>query len=227
MESLDQKGSIPQRDRAMRECRRPNLPSQSPLKSADLVLQVLSLLAQRAFARLWADGFDRVANTFDFAFHAIADDGEVGGESAVVVDEKDVFEVFSGVAADELSDDFAADGRPDVIDAVGAADGFGIVERGGAVAVGDYENVVGGEDLEGGVKGGADDSGRFVAGDEEGGVVDAWGFLRVDIFDIRGHRRLVFEEDEEGGIGVARIRSASDDVIAKGSFQRTRPQDQW
>lgn len=60
--------------------------------------------------------------------------------------------MLRGVAADELSDDLAADGRPDVVDAVSVADFFGVVERCRAVAVGDNEDVVSRKDFERGFK---------------------------------------------------------------------------
>lgn len=47
-ESLDQKPRIPQRNRAMRERRTPNLTRQLPLQPTDLILQILRLLAHRA-----------------------------------------------------------------------------------------------------------------------------------------------------------------------------------
>ena len=49
-----------------------------------------------------------------------------------------------------------------MVDAVGSADFFGVVEGGGAVAVGDYEDVFGWEDFEGCGEGGADYVGGFV-----------------------------------------------------------------
>ena len=51
-----------------------------------------------------------------------------------------------------------------MVDAVGSADFFGVVEGGGAVAVGDYEDVFGWEDFEGCGEGGADYGGGFVLG---------------------------------------------------------------
>ena len=49
-----------------------------------------------------------------------------------------------------------------MVDAVGSADFFGVVEGGGAVAVGDDEDVGGWEDFEGCGEGGADYVGGFV-----------------------------------------------------------------
>ena len=51
-----------------------------------------------------------------------------------------------------------------MVDAVGSADFFGVVEGGGAVAVGDDEDVGGWEDFEGCGEGGADYVGGFVLG---------------------------------------------------------------
>ena len=51
-----------------------------------------------------------------------------------------------------------------MVDAVGSADFFGVVEGGGAVAVGDYEDVGGWEDFEGCGEGWTDYVGGFVLG---------------------------------------------------------------
>jgi hypothetical protein len=163
-ESLDQKPRIPQRNRTMRKRRTPDLTRQLPLQPTDLILQILRLLAHRALRRIRPDRLDRIPDNFHLPFQAIADYGEVGWQSAVVVDEQDVGVAFGGVAADVLGDDLAADRTPDVVDAVGSADFFGVVEGGGAVAVGDDEDVFGWEDFEGCGEGGADYVGGFVLG---------------------------------------------------------------
>jgi len=90
---LYQKFSIPQPNRAMRKRRAAKLTRKRPLNSTKFILQILSLLAERAFAGFGSDGFNGIAHTFYAAGHAIGDDGEVGGEGAVVVDHEDVFEV--------------------------------------------------------------------------------------------------------------------------------------
>lgn len=131
------------------------------------------LLAPRPLRRVRRDGLDRIPDTLNFPGQAVGDDGEVRRQRAVVVDQQGVLELLGGVGADELGDDLRADGAPDVVDAVGAADFLGVVQGFRRVAVGDDEDVRGREGLEGGAEGVADEAGGFVAGDEEGGVADA------------------------------------------------------
>jgi hypothetical protein len=110
-ESVNQKSSIPQRDSSMRKSSTPDFTSERSLQPTKLVLQILSLLAQSALRRIRPDRFDRIANTHDFVFQPIAYDREVTRKCAVVV----------------LSNDFASDGTPDVVDAVLPADFFCVV----------------------------------------------------------------------------------------------------
>jgi hypothetical protein len=161
-ESINQKPRIPKRNSAMRKRRATDLARKFALQSTDLVLQILCLLTIRPLRRVGPDRLDRIPNNLHFAFEAIADDGEVWWQSTVVVDEQDICVTLGGVAADVLGDDLAADGTPDVVDAVWLADFFGIVEGGGAVAVCDYEDVLGWEDFDCCCEGGADDVGGFV-----------------------------------------------------------------
>jgi hypothetical protein len=161
-ESINQKPRIPKRNSAMRKRRAANLARKFSLQSTDLVLQILCLLTICPLRRVGSDRLDGIPNNLHFPLEAIADDGEVRWQGAVVVDEQDVGVSFGGIAADVLGDDLAADGTPDVVDAVWLADFFGVVEGGGAVAVCDYEDVFGWEDFDRCCEGGADDVGGFV-----------------------------------------------------------------
>lgn len=111
------------------------------LQSTDFILQVLSLLAQRAFKRPRAHGLYRVANAIDIALQPVAHDRKICRQRAVVVDEEDIGEAFRGVAPDVLSYDFATDRAPNVVDAVLTTDFFGVVQRHGTVAVCDDEDM--------------------------------------------------------------------------------------
>jgi hypothetical protein len=57
----------------------------------------------------------------------IRDDWEIGRQSAVVVNQQDVFEVFCSIATNELGNDFTADRTPDVVNAITSADFFGVI----------------------------------------------------------------------------------------------------
>ena len=137
LKGLETELTVPQADRAVRERGAADVASKQALDARELVLEVLGLVAEGAAGAVGAGRFDGVADAFGVAVEAIGHDGEVGREQAVVVDEDDVREAFGDAGADELRDHLAADRAPGVVDAVGGADGFGVVEGGGGVAVGD------------------------------------------------------------------------------------------
>jgi hypothetical protein len=62
-----------------------NLACERSLQPANLVFQVLSLLAESAFRRFWSYRLDCVADAHDFAFQLIAHDREVWRECAIIV----------------------------------------------------------------------------------------------------------------------------------------------
>jgi hypothetical protein len=125
----------------VREGSRANLASKLTLDTTELVLEVLSLLAEVAFSRVGTDRLDGVSDALYVTLHSLRDDRKVFGKRAIIIDQEDIFKVFGCIAPDELSDDFRSDGRPNVVDTVRATDLFGIVERCRAVSVGDYEDV--------------------------------------------------------------------------------------
>jgi hypothetical protein len=84
---IDQEPRVPKRNSAMRERRAPNLARQLPLQSTDLILKILRLLTIRPLRRVRPDRLDGIPDDLHFTLEAIADDGEVWRESAVVVDE--------------------------------------------------------------------------------------------------------------------------------------------
>jgi hypothetical protein len=135
LEGLDSEIAVPKADRAVRECGAADLTGEEALDPGKFVLQVLGLVAECAAAAIGAGGLDGVADTFGAGVDAVGDDGKVGREQAVIVDEDDVGEALADAGANELSNQFAADRAPGVVDAVGGADGFGIVERNGGIAV--------------------------------------------------------------------------------------------
>jgi len=126
-ERINQEPGVPEGNSAVRKSRATDLARKFSLQSTNLVLQILCLLTICPLRRVGSDRLDRIPNNLHFAFEAIADDGEIRRQGAVVVDKQDVGVSFGSVAADVLGDDFAADGTPHVVDAVGLTDFFGVV----------------------------------------------------------------------------------------------------
>lgn len=85
-ESLDEELSVPEGDGTMRESGRTNLTSKCTLDTRNLVFQILCLLTERSLGRKWTNRLDGVAHTHDLPLESVGDDGEVGRQSAVVVD---------------------------------------------------------------------------------------------------------------------------------------------
>jgi hypothetical protein len=118
-----------------------NLACERSLQSADLVFQVLSLLAESTFGRLRSHRLDCIADAHDFAFQLIAHNWEVGRECAIIVDQENISKAFGRVATDILRDNLAAHRTPNVVDTVLTTDLFRIIQGYGTVTVCDYEDV--------------------------------------------------------------------------------------
>jgi hypothetical protein len=72
----------------MRKCSAPNLASECTLQSADFIFEVLGLLTQcPAFVLWWSHGLDRVTNALYLVGKAVAHDGKVWRQSAIVVNQ--------------------------------------------------------------------------------------------------------------------------------------------
>lgn len=78
VKSLDQELGVPQRYGTVRERRGAQHTRKLSLQPADLVLEILCLLAERAFRGVWPDRLDRVSNALYLAFHTIAYYRKVG-----------------------------------------------------------------------------------------------------------------------------------------------------
>jgi len=104
-ERIDQEFGVPDRYGTMGKCSASNLSSKRALQSTNLVFEILGLLTQStAFALCWAHGLDSVANALDLVGKAVTDHREVWRQSAIVINQQDVLEAFSGVASNVLSD---------------------------------------------------------------------------------------------------------------------------
>lgn len=170
MEHLYQKLAVPERYGAVREPRTPTLPRERSLEFRDLVLHILGPLAPIPHTPVGADALDHISITLGFVHQPVPYNRKVGRDQTIVVDQQNILERLGGVAPDELGDDLGPEGRLDVVHAVGSADGLGVIEWSGRVAVRDDEDVRRREDLQGGLEGGANDGGGLVTVDQEGGV---------------------------------------------------------
>jgi hypothetical protein len=94
----------------VRKSSRSDLASKLTLDTTELILEVLSLLAEIAFGRIGTDRLDGVPDTLYVALHAFRNDREVFGKCAVIIDQEDVFKVFSCVASNELGNDLRSNG---------------------------------------------------------------------------------------------------------------------
>jgi hypothetical protein len=201
VESLDKEFAVPERDGTMGESGGTNLTSELTLDTAELVLEILGLLAEVALCRVRSDGLDSISDALHIALHSLSDDREVIREGAVVIDEQDVLETLRSIASHELSDDFGSDRRPDVVHTVRAAHLLRIVERGGAVTVGDDKDLRWREDLQCSFEGGGNQACRFVAGNHQASIFDVG--LHLGLAGKVGRRRIFLEEDQKRCKGVA------------------------
>lgn len=71
--------------------------------------------------------------------------------------------MFRSVTANELGDNLASHWRPDMIDPIGPAHFFSVIERSWTVAVRNYVNMIRWEDLESGFESRTYDTSRFIA----------------------------------------------------------------
>jgi hypothetical protein len=118
-----------------------NLACERSLQSADLIFQVLSLLAESTFGRLRSYRLDCIADAHDFAFQLIAHDREILRECAIIVDQENISKPFRRVATDILRNNLTADRTPDVIDTVLTTNVFRVIQGYGTVTICDYEDV--------------------------------------------------------------------------------------
>jgi hypothetical protein len=223
VECLDEKLTVPKRNSTVGESGRTDLTSEGTLDTAELVFEILCsevllvtikaytcsgdlLLAEVSLGRVGTDGLDGVTDAHHIALETIGHDREVLWQRAVIVNEKDVLEGLCCIASNELGHNLRTNRAPQVVDTVGLADLFGVVQRRLAVAVRKDEDVLSGEDLQSGLEGGGDESGGLVAGNQERGVLDV--VLHHGVCVGIGRRRVFLEEDKERGEGVAVIRLA-------------------
>lgn len=165
MEGLFQELNIPKGNSPMGKGGTSAFAKKCTLNARHLILEVLRLLAVCTLGGIRAHTFDRVTEAFDIAFESVTDDGEIRGQEAVIVDENCIFEILCGIAAYKLSDDFGADGDPEVVDAKWLADLFCVIERCFGVSICDDEDVLFGEYFERGLQSWADYCGRFITWD--------------------------------------------------------------
>lgn len=86
-----------------------DLTGKLTLNTTELVLEVLSLLAEVALCRVWSDGFDGVANAHDLAIQALSDNREVVRQRTVIVNEQNVLEILRSITTNKLSNDLRSD----------------------------------------------------------------------------------------------------------------------
>jgi hypothetical protein len=221
VECLDEKLTVPKRDSTVGEGGRTNLTGEGTLDTTEFVFEILCsvmllemigafrrgsdlLLTEVSLGRVGADGLDGVTDAHHVALKTIGNDREVLGQCTVVVDEKDILEGLCCIATNKLSHDLRADGAPQVVDAVRLAYLFGVVQGCLAVSVGEDENVLRREDLQSSLEGGGDESGGLVARNQERGIFDV--VLHHGICVGVGGRRVLLEENQERGEGVATMR---------------------
>lgn len=171
-----------------------DLTGKLTLNTTELVLEILSLLAEVALCRVWPDGFDGVANAHDLAIQALSDNREVVRQRTVIVNEQNVFEILRSITTNKLSNDFRSDWRPDMIHAVRTADLFRIVEWCRAVSVGDDEYIRWREDLQGSFECVGNESSRLIARNHEAGIVNVG--MEFGLCREVGERWILLEKDE-------------------------------
>ena len=87
VEGLDEEFAVPERDGTMGESGGTDLTSELSLNTAELVLQILGLLAEVALCRIRPDRLDSVSDALYIALHALSDDREVVRQGTVIIDE--------------------------------------------------------------------------------------------------------------------------------------------
>ena len=109
-----------------------------------------------------------------------------------------------------MRDDLRADRAPQMVHSVRSADFLGIVKRCGTVSIGENKDVRWRKDLQRGFKSGADEIGRFVAGDQKRGILDI--ILDLGLGSVLRWRRIVLENNEKWGKGIAKDLSVHQNI---------------
>lgn len=94
-------------------------------------------MAEGAARAVGAGRLDGVSYAFGASIDTVRHDREIGRKQTIIVDEDNKGKALGHAGADELCDQFATDGTPGMVHPVGGANGFGIVEGRGRVAVGE------------------------------------------------------------------------------------------
>ena len=148
MECLDEQLAVPQSDSAVRESSRTDATSEVALNTAQLVFEILRLLAVISLGAVGADTLDGIAETHNVALQPLSNDRKVRWQGAVIVNQQDILEAFGSITADELSDDLRTDRGPQMVNTVRATHLLRVIQRCWAVAIRENIDVRGRENLQ-------------------------------------------------------------------------------
>jgi len=198
-EKLFEDIAVPQDGRAVRKCSTTIRALEVPGKAREFVLEILGLLNVRSFRAIGPSTLDCVSYTHSGTMclrvtDSVGHDGEIGRKTDVIVDEHGIFEFLGKHDTNKLSNDFATDRNPGVIDTVLFAYVFCVVKRRRRVSISEDEDLVGFEDLQCVLNGLWKGTRGLVSWDKETGFrgVGPWhGILRIEWL------RVLLELDEK------------------------------